>query len=101
MSEPQVCFAVDLGFYGNLFVRQVIYPQIGDYAPDHDHSNDHITMVSQGRVHITCQVTGLDNEFTAPAFVEVPAKSRHKIVALEPNSCTWCIFSVNHISETF
>lgn len=86
------CFASDIGFYGDIFVRQIVYPEVGDFVAEHDHAIDHVTMVSQGAVHITCEVTGTDKVVHAPGFVEVPAKARHRIVAVEPNSCTWCIF---------
>lgn len=87
-------FAVDVGLFGGIFVRKVLFPAIGDYVSGHDHALDHITMVSQGRIRFRCPVTGIDRDIVAPDFIETPARARHEMTAVEPNSCAWCIFAV-------
>ena len=86
--------ASDVGFFGNIFVRKIVFSCVGDVMPGHDHMFDHVTLVSQGSVHFRCQVTGIDKTIVAPAFIETPAKAYHDLIALEPNSVAWCIFAV-------
>lgn len=86
--------AVDVGFFGGIFARQIVFADAGDVVPGHDHGFDHVTFVTQGRIRFQCDVTGVDREITAPAFVETPARARHTMTALVPESCAWCIFVV-------
>ncbi len=91
--------AVDVAFYGRVFMRRVAFLAAGDVLPGHDHGRDHMSLVTRGRVRVVCPMLGTDRVLGAGDHIEVPARSRHELTALEPDSESWCIFAVTHPSE--
>jgi hypothetical protein len=95
---PAPAAAQEFGFFGNLFVRQVVFAEAGDWLPGHEHRFDHMTFVGRGgvRVHRDDAVAP-DRTVWAPAFIETPARMRHSLHALEDDTVAWCIFAVRDV----
>lgn len=87
----------ELGFFGNVFVRAILFNAIGQILPGHTHNYDHATFVGQGRVEVTIHY--LDGRVTRkqyenPAWFEVPATARHQIKSLTAHATCFCVFAV-------
>lgn len=90
--------ATEVGFFGNLFVRQLEFPQAGDFLPGHEHHFDHMTFVGRGGVRVHRDDTlEPDRTVWAPAFIKTPALARHSLHALEADTVAWCIFAVRDL----
>ena len=85
MAQPNV----NVGLVSNLFVRQMHFPNVGDFEQGHAHSFDHLTLLAKGKlaVKINDEVT----EFTAPQMIFIKAELQHELTALSENTVAYCI----------
>jgi hypothetical protein len=87
----------DLGYFGNIWVRQNLLENVGDTnGGGHTHKFDHVSLLTQGKVSV--EIEGYPaKEFTAPTFIVVRKEHRHKFTALEPNTVWYCVFALRDL----
>ena len=86
----------DLGFFGNIWVRQHVLNLAGDHHNGHKHHFDHVTLLTAGKVKI--ELEGSDpKEFTAPTFIVIRKELQHKLTALEDNTHYYCVFALRNL----
>lgn len=87
---------IDLGYFGNIWVKQNLLLKSQDNGGGHVHSFDHVTLLCQGKVKV--EVQGYPpKEFTAPTFIVIRKEHEHKITALEDNTIYYCVFALRDI----
>jgi hypothetical protein len=86
-----------LGYFGNIWVRQNVLPKIGDQNIGHKHYFDHVSLLAKGKVRV--EVEGHEpKEFTAPTFIVIRKEHNHKFTALEPNTLWYCVFALRDVN---
>jgi hypothetical protein len=87
---------IELGYFGNIWVKQNILKYEGDMGPDHKHFFDHVTLLTKGSVEV--HVEGKEpKKFVAPTFIVIRKEQSHRIVALEDDVNYYCIFALRNI----
>jgi hypothetical protein len=83
----------ELGYFGNIWVRQNSIDKAGDSFPGHKHHFDHVTLLVQGKIIV--EVEGYEpKEYTAPTFVVIVKDKQHKMTALTDNVIYYCVFAL-------
>lgn len=87
----------DLGYFGNIWVRQNLLENIGDSnGGGHSHKFDHVSLLTSGKVSV--EIEGHPaKEFTAPTFIVIRKEHKHKFIALEPNTNWYCVFALRDL----
>lgn len=86
-----------LGYFGNIWVRQNVLEKAGDKHKGHKHHFDHVSLLVNGKVSVT--VDGHQpKEFTAPTFIVIKKEHRHSFEALEDNTVWYCVFALRDIN---
>jgi|SRR5579885_3067160 len=88
MSTPDVKFAVA----ANIFCRMMHFKEAGDVEHGHAHHFDHITLLATGALRV--KANGLEQEFQAPHVIQVAARVKHELTALQPNTIAYCIHAL-------
>lgn len=79
--------------YGGIYALTWTVKDAGTVMPQHAHTYEHLSAIMCGAVRVQCD--GADRgEFRAPAFVKIPARSRHTFTTLEPGTVIACLHSV-------
>jgi hypothetical protein len=87
----------ELGYFGNIWVRQNYLEKIGDIHPGHKHNFDHISLLASGKVEVT--VNGHEPKvFKAPTFIVIKKEHYHTFKALEDNTLWYCVFALRDIN---
>jgi quercetin dioxygenase-like cupin family protein len=90
-------FEIDLGtqhhFSDGLYAKEMNIPK-GYVAGMHKHEYSHLSILSKGRVIV--RTDEYNNEYTAPACIDIKAGINHTIEALE--DATW--FCIHATEET-
>lgn len=96
MTETKRPEMLQLGYFGNIWIRQHHYEKAGDSHQGHKHLFDHVTLLATGSVK--CEVEGHEpKEFKAPTFIIIKKDKMHKFTALEDNTTYYCIFALRDI----
>ena len=67
----------ELGYFGNIWVRQNLLENVGDETTGHLHYFDHVSLLSNGKVEV--EIEGYPpKEFTAPTFIVIRKEHKHK-----------------------
>jgi hypothetical protein len=83
----------ELGYFGNIWVRQHTIEKAGDHRPGHEHHFDHVTFIGRGKVLV--EVDGYKpKEFEAPTFVTIKKDKKHQITALTDDVLYYCVFAL-------
>ena len=83
----------DLGFFGNVWVRQNVLQKRGDKSLGHKHHFDHVSLLTKGSV--TVEVEGYEPQtYTAPTFIIIKKEHVHTFEALEDDSQWYCVFAL-------
>ena len=86
----------ELGYFGNIWVRQNLLENPGDAHAGHKHHFDHISLLVSGKVKVT--IEGCEpKEFSAPTFIIVKKESKHTFEALEENTLWYCVFALRDV----
>jgi hypothetical protein len=86
----------DLGYFGNIWVRQNVLPKAGNIFDGHRHHFDHVTLLVRGSVEV--EVDGHPPKtFTAPTFVVIRKDHKHKVTALEDDVLFYCVFALRDV----
>jgi hypothetical protein len=97
MTEPIVNNKhTDLGYFGNIWIRQNVLEKKGEAQDGHRHYFDHVTMLVKGSVSVS--VEGEEpKEFVAPTFIVIKKELKHQIVALEDDVIYYCVFALRNL----
>lgn len=88
--------SADLGYFGNIWVRQNLIKYAGVSKPGHKHKFDHVSLLTQGRVQV--HVEGYEpKEFTAPTFIVIRKEHNHKFTALADDTIWYCVFALRDL----
>jgi hypothetical protein len=83
----------ELGYFGNIWVRQNFIKEAGTSFPGHTHHFDHVSLLVKGRIRV--EIDGHSaKEFSAPTFIVIKKELHHKITALEDDVSYYCVFAV-------
>lgn len=86
----------ELGYFGNIWIRQNLLEKVGDQGPNHKHAFDHVTLLAKGSVRV--KVEGHEPKiFTAPTFIVIRKEHSHQIISLENESVYYCIFALRDL----
>jgi hypothetical protein len=86
----------ELGFVGNIWVRQNYLEKAGDKVGGHIHHFDHVSLLAKGSVEV--RIDGKEpHTFTAPTFIVIRKNHRHEITALEDDTSWYCVFAARDI----
>ena len=86
----------ELGYFGNIWVRQHNLKYAGNFSEGHTHKFDHVTLLTKGSVKV--QVDGKEpKQFTAPTFIVIRKEQKHYIEALEDDVLYYCVFALRNI----
>jgi hypothetical protein len=86
----------ELGFFGNIWVRQNVLEKAGDGLGGHTHNFDHVSLVTKGSVKV--EVEGSEpKEFKAPTFIVIRKDYKHKFTALEDDTNYYCVFALRDL----
>jgi len=87
---------IELGYFGNIWVKQNLLLKGGDNGGGHAHKFDHVTLLCQGKVKV--EIEGHEaKEFTAPTFIIIKKEHQHRITALEDNTIYYCVFALRDV----
>ena len=93
-------FEIDLGtqhhFSDGLYAKEMNIPK-GDVAGMHKHEYSHLSILSKGRVIV--RTDEYNNEYTAPACIDIKAGINHTIEALE-DAVWFCIHATEETDIT-
>lgn len=78
-------------FGGGVYAKQALI-KAGDYAEQHVHEFDHLSVLASGRVLL--EVDGESQEISGPQCLLIAAGKRHKVTALE-DACWFCIHATD------
>jgi hypothetical protein len=93
MSEVK---GYDMGYFGNIWVRQNILEKAGQACEGHRHSFDHVSLLTSGAVEVEIQGHPA-RQFKAPTFVIIRKEHEHKFTALEDNTNWYCVFALRDL----
>lgn len=86
----------ELGFVGNIWVRQNYFEKAGDKVGGHIHYFDHVSLLAKGSVEV--RIDGKDPRvFHAPTFIVIRKEHRHEVTALEDDTSWYCVFAARDI----
>jgi len=86
----------ELGYFGNIWVRQNTIEKSGESFPGHKHKFDHVTLLVKGSIEV--EVEGHPaKQFTAPTFVIIRKEHVHKVTALEDGTSWYCVFALRDL----
>lgn len=88
---------VEIGYFGNIWVRQNLLEKSGDSHEGHKHKFDHVTLLTSGKMQVEIEGHGA-KEFTAPTFVIIRKDYHHKITALDDQTVYYCIFALRDLN---
>lgn len=87
----------ELGFFGNIWVRQNILEKAGDNLGGHTHNFDHVSLLTKGSVRV--EVEGSEpKEFKAPTFIVIRKEHIHNFIALEDDTNYYCVFALRDLN---
>lgn len=87
---------IELGYFGNIWVRQNVMERAGDSHGGHQHYFDHVTLLVKGRVRVEVD-DSTPKEFTAPTFMIMRKEKNHKMIALEDDTQYYCVFALRDV----
>lgn len=81
-----------ISLVSNVWVKQMLFENVGDISEAHDHAFDHQTLLAHGKVLVT--VNGKSKEFSAPTIIFIRAGQLHEIKAVEAGTVCYCIHPI-------
>jgi len=94
-KKPEIKRA-ELGYFGNIWVRQNLLEQAGQSNTGHKHRFDHVSLLAQGKVQV--EIEGHPpKEFEAPTFIVIRKEHNHKFTALTDNAMWYCVFALRDL----
>jgi hypothetical protein len=88
---------IELGCFGNIWVRQNILAKSGDSHEGHKHYFDHVTLLVKGNVQVEVEGHPV-KEFQSPTFIVIDKDHEHKITALTDDVLYYCVFALRDMN---
>lgn len=85
----------DLGYFGNIWVRQNNLLLKGDFNSSHKHAYDHVTLLAQGSVEVSVDGEA-PKKFHAPTFIVIRKECKHQFKALTDDVVYYCVFALRN-----
>jgi len=86
----------ELGYFGNIWVRQNTIEKAGESFPGHKHKFDHVTLLAKGSIEV--EVEGhAPKQFVAPTFVIIRKEHEHKVTSLTDDVIYYCVFALRNL----
>jgi hypothetical protein len=86
----------ELGYFGNIWVRQNNIEKAGESFPGHKHKFDHVTLLTKGSIEI--EVEGHQpKKFVAPTFIIIRKDHKHKVTSLTDDVLYYCVFALRNL----
>lgn len=86
----------ELGYFGNIWVRQNVLEKTNDETLGHYHHFDHVSLLASGSVQVL--VDGYEPKvFTAPTFIVIKKEHQHKFKAMSNNVLWYCVFALRDV----
>ena len=83
----------DLGYIGNIWVRQNVLKKAGESTHGHYHLFDHVSLLATGSVEV--QIDGHPPKiFVAPTFIVIKKEHSHKFTAVTDDVLWYCVFAI-------
>ena len=87
---------IELGCFGNIWVRQNYFKEAGQTHSGHMHKFDHVTLLTQGTVEV--EIEGYPpKQFTAPTFIVIRKEHKHKFTAVTDNVMWYCVYAIRDL----
>jgi hypothetical protein len=86
----------EVGFVGNVWVRQHWLLKAGDTVGGHAHYHDHVTLLVKGSADVSVN-DGPSKRFIAPTFIGIKKEHRHSFVAVEDDTVFYCVFAMRDL----
>ena len=86
----------ELGYFGNIWVKQNVFDHAGEVHEGHFHKFDHVTLLVSGKVSVQIKDNPV-KEFTAPTFIVIRKEHQHQFTALEENTIYYCVYALRDI----
>ena len=81
-----------ISLVSNVWVKQMVFENIGDINEGHKHLFDHQTLLAHGEVEVT--VNGKNKVFEAPTIIYIRAGQVHEIKATKAGTVCYCIHPI-------
>jgi hypothetical protein len=78
-----------ISLVANMWIKQMIFENVGDLHPGHCHSFDHQTLLARGKIELTAN--GQKTTYTAPTIIYIKAGIKHGMMALEDTTVVYCV----------
>jgi hypothetical protein len=86
----------ELGYFGNIWVKQNVLELAGETHGGHEHKFDHVTLLVSGKVSV--EIEGHEpKQFTAPTFIVIRKEHQHKITAVEDGTVYYCVYALRNM----
>lgn len=86
----------ELGYFGNIWVRQNVLDKSGTSFGGHKHHFDHVSLLTKGSVRV--EVDGFEpKKFKAPTFIVIKKDHEHNFIALEDDTQWYCVFALRDL----
>ena len=88
MADPIIAVSC----VASVYVRHMVFKNIGDIELGHSHQFDHQTLVAKGSINV--KANGKETVFTAPHCVFIKAGVEHELTSLEEDTVVYCIHAL-------
>ena len=88
--------SIEMGYFGNIWVRQNELEKAGDSFDGHKHYFDHVTLLVKGSVIVEVEGSSA-KQFNAPTFIVIRKEHQHKITAITNDVLYYCVFALRNI----
>lgn len=83
----------ELGYFGNIWVRQNVLEKAGDTGDGHYHLFDHVSLLAKGTVEV--EIEGYPpKQFVSPTFIVIKKEYKHKFTAVTDDVLWYCVFAI-------
>lgn len=86
----------DLGYFGNIWVRQNQLECAGQSIAGHKHKFDHVSLLTSGTVEVVVEGHP-PKQFTAPTFIVIRKEHNHKFTAITDDVNWYCVFAIRDL----
>jgi quercetin dioxygenase-like cupin family protein len=98
LAEENQPYGVEIKMFDGVFVKQMVLTRAATVVPQHSHEHDHMSMLALGSVTLW-RDGAFVGEYSAPAGIFIPAKSKHTFVALSDMVIIYCIHNIERSGE--
>ena len=87
----------ELGFFGNIWVRQNNMEKKGESFPGHKHKHDQVTLLVKGEIEIEDEGKSKPKQFKAPTFLIIRKEHNHNVTSLTDDVMYYCVFALRNL----